>query len=77
MLVANQLFAAVTGSKSRNFPDAMFADSTFQVIGHADVEHCMMFVGHDVDPEVVVPRHRTNFSVMSSAVETSLNFEEK
>jgi hypothetical protein len=72
MLVVNQFIAAVIASKPRDFPSAMLADSTRQVIGHADVEHGMMFVRHDVDPAVVVPRHEEIFSVMSSAVETSL-----
>jgi len=58
MLVVDQLCAAVIRGKSRNFTSAMFADPARQIIGHSNVEHALMLIRDDVDPEVIVPCHR-------------------
>jgi hypothetical protein len=42
-------------------PSPMLADSAYQVIGHASIKHGAMLVAHNVDPEIVVPRHSAIF----------------
>ncbi len=58
MLVVDQFSPAVISCKPRNFASTMVADSARQIIGHANVEHAIMLIRDDVDPEVIVPHHR-------------------
>ena len=73
MLVINQFFATITGSKARDLPSAMLADSAYQVIGHASIKNGAIFVGHNVDPEIVVSRHSASLSIIRRARETFSN----
>ena len=68
--MSNQFFAAITCGEARDIPGAMLADSAYQVIGHADVKNGAMFVGHDIDPEIVPARHGAIFSVFMRVGET-------
>jgi hypothetical protein len=55
MLVVDQFSAPIIRGKPGNFTGAMFTHPTCQIIGHANVEGRVVIIGHDVDPEVVVP----------------------
>ena len=47
--------------QSRN-QGPMLADPAYQVVGHTNVKHTAMFVGHNVNPEIVVSCHSDNLS---------------
>ena len=57
MLVVKELATAEIRSKSRNFSGRVFADSADQIIGHANVEHGVVIISHDIDPEIVGSHH--------------------
>jgi hypothetical protein len=57
MLVVKELATAEIRSESWNFSRAVLADSAGQIIGHANVEHGVVIISHNIDPEIVVSHH--------------------
>jgi hypothetical protein len=74
MLIADQFFAAITSCESGNLSDRILVDSAYQVTSYADVKPSAMFVGHDVNPEIVVSRHSEIFRLGAKTDETNLIF---
>ena len=57
MLVVKELATAEIRSESRNLSGTMLPDSASQIIGHANVEHDVMIISRDIDPQIVVTCH--------------------
>ena len=57
MFVVDELATAEIRSESRNFSGTVLANSAGQIIGHTNIEHGVVIISHDIDPEIVVSHH--------------------
>ena len=55
MLVIDQLATAVVGCETWDLSGTMLGNSARQIIGHSNLEHPVMLIRDDVDPEVIAP----------------------
>jgi hypothetical protein len=70
MLVVNKFLASVLGSKTSFDSFAVLPGSAREPISDPDVEHRVIAIGNDVDPEVVITDHHSEFKFRD--VSTSL-----
>ena len=59
MLVVNKFLALVLGSKAGFNRLAVLPSSAREPVTHPDVEHRVIAIGNDIDPKIVITRHRT------------------
>jgi hypothetical protein len=52
----NKRDAVVIAGKTGNFATAMLSNSKVEIICHAGVQHCALFVAHHVNPVIVISR---------------------
>ena len=71
MLVVNKFLALVLGSKTSFNSFAVLPGSPRDPISDPDVEHRVIAIGNDVDPEVVITGHHSEFKFRD--VSTSLD----
>ena len=57
MLIVDQFVTTVFRGESRNFARPMLSYPADEVIGHANIEHLVIIIRQDVDPEVIVSSH--------------------
>jgi hypothetical protein len=75
MLVVNKFLALVFRSKARFDSLAVLPGSAREPVSDPDVEHRVIAIGNDVDPEVVITGHHSEFKFRD--VSTSLDMTNK
>ena len=75
MLVVNKFLALVVGSKASLNSLAVLPGSARESVSHPDVEHRVIAIGNDVDPEVVITGHHSELKFRD--VSTSLDMTNK
>ncbi len=75
MLVVNKFLALVFGSKTSLNSFAVLPGSPREPTSDPDVEHRVIAIGNDVDPEVVITSHHSEFKFRDVSTQLDMTYE--
>ena len=73
ILVVTKFLALVLGSKTSFNSFAVLPGSARELISAPDVEHRVIAIGNDVDPEVVITDHHSEFKFRDASTSLRVN----
>ena len=76
ILIVNKFLALVLGSKASFNSFAVLPGSARQPISDSDLEHRVIAIGNNVDPEVVITGHHSEFRFRDVSTSLDMTNEE-